>query len=173
MKPYVRRDNESLPLKLSINKKIIERSENSKLLNERAPIDFVHLRPEHVLQINLMCRQHFWAGIDISECLEYPDFTIVALYRKLIVGFAFMVPNSTLNESYLSFIFVHPDWRNARPNENNTQNIDDRCDISIAQYMMYYLIQVIFFFRFFFYRTRLLKKSSILRPARVRILRFM
>ena len=114
--------------------------ESMGLKFERDSIDYVHLRPEHVIPINLMCRQHFWNGIDISECLEYPDFTIVALYGKLIVGFAFLVPNTAIKEAYLSFIFVHPDWRNSdlirKSGELNRNNV------SIAQYMIYYLIKV-------------------------------
>lgn len=107
--------------------------------SDRYSIDYVHLRPEHVIPINIMCEQHFWSGIDISECLNYPDYTMIALYRKLIVGFAFLVPNVTHNESYLSFIFVHPDWRNfIATNKNNNAN----SSISIAQYMLFYLIQV-------------------------------
>jgi len=52
-------------------------------------------------------------------------------------SFAFLVPNSIMShkEAYLSFIFVHPDWRSPR---NPT---DDH--ISIGQYMLFYLIQVI------------------------------
>jgi ribosomal protein S18 acetylase RimI-like enzyme len=87
------------------------------------------------MPINIMLRQNFWNGIDISECLEYTDFTIVVLYGKLVVGFAFMVPNESQNQAYLSFIYVHPDWRCPKaPNTNNQ-------DVSIAQYMMLYLIQ--------------------------------
>jgi hypothetical protein len=145
LKPYVRRDYESLPLKLNLNREIVSRSFTmSTAPVERDPIDYVHLRPEHVLQINFMCRQHFWTGIDITECLEYPDHTIVALYRKLIVGFAFLVPNSSYKEAYLSFIFVHPDWRIARSKHrvDESDQASERCDLSIGQYMMFYLIKV-------------------------------
>jgi len=85
-----------------------------------------------------MCEQHFWKGIDIAECLQYPDYTIVAMYRKLIIGFAFLVPNVTHNESYLSFIFVHPDWRKSAKGCNNSS-------VSVAQYLLYYLVRVIRF----------------------------
>jgi len=133
LKPYVRRDFESLPDKLLLNSEIINKANHVKF--DRHSIDYVHLRPEHVFQINSQLEQHFWSGIDISECLQYLDYTLVALYRKLIVGFAFLVPNAAHNESYLSFIFVHPDWRNSDKNCLNT-------NISIAQYMLYYLIRV-------------------------------
>lgn len=101
-----------------------------------ACIDYVHLRPEHVIPINLVCREYFWNGIDISECLQYPDYTIVALYKKLIVGFAFVVPSkiSQSKEAYLSFIFVHPDWRKV--------SVDVENGISIGRFMLFYLIKV-------------------------------
>ncbi|RNA20228.1 cysteine-rich 2-binding -like [Brachionus plicatilis] len=108
LKPFIWKDHRSLPKKLRLHKNLLERL---GLKFDRFSIDYVHLRPEHVMPINAMCRQHFWTGIDISECLGYPDYTIVALYRKLIVGFALLVPNSSLKEAYLSFILVHPDWR--------------------------------------------------------------
>jgi hypothetical protein len=118
----------------------MERNRTASNTFERLPIDYVHLRPEHVLPINIMCREHFWNGIDISECLQYPDYTIVALYGKLIVGFAFLVPNSSHNEAYLSFIFVHPDWRNSRCKDS----IELSNQISLSQYMLYYLLNVKF-----------------------------
>jgi cysteine-rich protein 2-binding protein len=63
---------------------------------------------------------------------------LVALYKKLVIGFAFLVPNLEHKESYLSFIFVHPDWRiHSNKEQENNKNV------SIAQYMLYYLIQVL------------------------------
>ena len=51
------------------------------------------------------------------------------------IRFAFLVPNTIIShkEAYLSFIFVHPDWRSPR----------NQCEenISIAQYMIFYLLQ--------------------------------
>ncbi|CAF0807770.1 unnamed protein product [Brachionus calyciflorus] len=131
LKPYVWKDYFSLPPKLKINKEIIEKFDNKF---EHGSIDYVHLRPEHVIPINFMCRQHFWTGIDISECLEYPDYSIVALYKKLIIGFAFLVPEPSHKEAYLSFILVHPDWRNVKSQDKDK-------NVSVAQYMLYYLIQ--------------------------------
>lgn len=65
-------------------------------------------------------------GIDLSECLQYPDFSVVVLYKKVIIAFGFMVPDVKYNEAYISFLFVHPDWRRA----------------GIATFMIYHLIQV-------------------------------
>ncbi len=66
------------------------------------------------------------AGVDLSECLQYPDFSVVVLYKKVVVGFGFMVPDVKYNEAYISFLLVHPEWRRA----------------GIGTFMIYHLIQV-------------------------------
>lgn len=50
----------------------------------------------------------------------------MVLYRKLVVAFAFVVPDVKISENYVSFIFTRPNWRNC----------------GIAKYMLYHLIQV-------------------------------
>ena len=141
LKPYVRRDYESVPLKLDLLERIVALRNRDGQVYARKPIDYVHLRPEHVVPINVLCSQHFWNGIDISECLDYSEHTIVALYGKLVVGFAFLVPNVELREAYISFIFVHPDWRSMKQ-ANANDNEASGPSVSIAQYMMFYLIEV-------------------------------
>ena len=64
----------------------------------------------------------------VSECLQYPDFSCVAVYRKIVIGFAFLVPDATHIEAYVSFIFTHPEWRRK----------------GVARFMLYHLIQVDF-----------------------------
>lgn len=61
----------------------------------------------------------------MSECLSYPDFTIVALYKKLVVGCAFLVPDVSHNEAYVSLMTVRTGWQ--------------RC--GIATFMLYHLTQ--------------------------------
>ena len=51
---------------------------------------------------------------------------MVVLYRKVVIGFGFMVPDIKFNEAYISFLFVHPEWR----------------DAGIGTFMVYHLIQV-------------------------------
>ncbi|KAJ8960080.1 hypothetical protein NQ317_007381 [Molorchus minor] len=63
--------------------------------------------------------------LSVTESLQYPDFSCVALYKKLIVGFAFLVPDVKHTESYLSFVFTRPSWRNC----------------GIAKFMIYHLVQ--------------------------------
>ena len=88
-------------IKLALNFQITKQN----IETTRHPIDYFHLRPEHVEPINYLCEKFFWNGIDITDCLNYPDYTLVALYKKLVIGFAFLVPNLEHKESYLSFIF--------------------------------------------------------------------
>lgn len=61
----------------------------------------------------------------MSECLSYPDFSVVALYKKLVVGCAFLVPDVGHNEAYVSFMAVRPGWERA----------------GIASFMLYHLTQ--------------------------------
>jgi len=66
----------------------------------------------------------------VSESLEYPEFSVVVCYKKIVIGCAFMSPGA-----YISFLIVHPDFRNNK----------------IATFMLYHLIQVSFLFLFFFF----------------------
>lgn len=62
----------------------------------------------------------------VSECLSYPDFSVVALYKKLIVGCAFLIPDVGHNEAYVSFLAVRNGWERA----------------GIGKFMLYHLTQV-------------------------------
>lgn len=115
------------------------------------PIDYCYVQPHHIPAVNAICKEFFWAGIDgkkfqcllqysmnlsqrnsttlnelVTECLEYPDFSCVVLFGHVIVGFAFMVPDVSYNEAYITYLFTHPEWRGA----------------GIAKFMLYHLIQV-------------------------------
>lgn len=69
-------------------------------------IDFIHLRREHVPQLNRLLSAFFWPNIDVAESADYPDYSIVAVYNRwLIVGAALLDP-----DGYLSHLFVRPDW---------------------------------------------------------------
>ena len=123
LKPYIRRDFDILPPKLKILRDIQKRC--SVKSNYNWPVDYCYVQPMHIPAVNALCRDFFWSGIDLTECLQYPEFSCVVMYRKLLIGFAFMVPDVKFNEAYISFILVHPDWR--------------RC--GIATNMIYHLIQ--------------------------------
>jgi ribosomal protein S18 acetylase RimI-like enzyme len=59
----------------------------------------------------------------VKEHLLYPDFGVVALYKKRVIGCALMNP-----EAYISYITVLPTCEKA----------------GIARFMLYYLIKVRF-----------------------------
>ena len=59
------------------------------------PVEFCYVRPHHVCAVNRLAREHFWPGVDVSESVAHPDFSVVALYKRMVVGFAFMLPNAS------------------------------------------------------------------------------
>ncbi|KAJ8305911.1 hypothetical protein KUTeg_016456 [Tegillarca granosa] len=129
LKPFIRRDYESRPLKMKLLEEIKQyphRNDKTWKPPDPPPIDYCYVRPQHIPSVNMLCQEFFWPGIDLSECLQYPDFSCVVLFRKIVIGFAFMVPDVKYNEAYISFIFTHPEWRRA----------------GIAKFMLYHLIQV-------------------------------
>lgn len=128
LRPYIRRDFESRPVKLRLLQEIRafgHRSDPAWTPDPDSPIDYSYIRPSHIPVINAMCHSSFWPGVDLSECLQYPDFTVVALYKKVLVGFGVMVPDVKYNQAYVSFLLVHPEWRRA----------------GIGTFMVYHLIQ--------------------------------
>lgn len=128
LKPYIRRDFDCTPPKLKLLAEIRaypHRSEPDWEAEAEAPIDYCYVCPGFIPTINSMCHEFFWPGIDLSECLQYPDFSVVVLYKKVIIGFGFMVPDVKYNQAYISFLLVHPEWRRA----------------GIATFMIYHLIQ--------------------------------
>lgn len=128
LKPFIRRDTLCRPLWLKVMEEL--RAKVNKL-NPRwkspplAPIDYSYVRPQHIPAINSLCSQFFWPGIDLTECLQYPDFSCVVLYKKLVIGFAILVPDVGYNEAYISFFLTRPEWRRS----------------GIGTFMLYHLIQ--------------------------------
>ncbi|GFS67085.1 cysteine-rich protein 2-binding protein [Nephila pilipes] len=128
LKPYIYRDYDTKPLKLRLLEEVLQyanRNNPNWIPPKPSPIDYCYVRPQYIPGINALCHEFFWPGIDMSECLQYPDFSCVALYKKVIIGFAFMVPDVKYNEAYITFIFCHPEWRRS----------------GIGSYMLYHLIQ--------------------------------
>ncbi|GBL97620.1 Cysteine-rich protein 2-binding protein [Araneus ventricosus] len=128
LKPFIFRDYKVKPLKMQLLEEILAYTNKNNpewVPPKQIPVDYCYVRPQHIRGINALCHEFFWPGIDMSESLQYPDFSCVALYKKVIVGFAFMVPDVKYNEAYITFIFCHPEWR--------------RC--GIATIMLYHLVQ--------------------------------
>lgn len=64
----------------------------------------------------------------VTDSLFYPEFSVVALYKNLVIGFGFMVPDISTNENYITFLFTRPYWTNC----------------GIGKFMIYHLIQVLY-----------------------------
>ena len=95
------------------------------IASAQPPLTYCYLRPHHVPAVNSLIAHFFWRGVNVAECLEYPDFTVVSLYGKLAVGCGFLVPDVRVNEAYVPFLLVHPDWQGS----------------GIGSFMLYHLIQ--------------------------------
>lgn len=117
--PFIFRTSELLPPKVKLNR-------GMKEFGPAQPqtIDFCYLQEHHLTAVNNLVSHFFWP-VDLSECLQYPDFTCIVLYGKLVIGCSFMTPDVKVNEAYISFLLVHPDFQ--------------RC--SIGKIMLYHLIQ--------------------------------
>ncbi|KAF8513000.1 hypothetical protein BU17DRAFT_77285 [Hysterangium stoloniferum] len=89
----------------------------------KAPIDYVSLQRWHLPQLHDLLTKIFWPGIDVSDSLNYlPEkCTVVAVYRRLVVGAAFL---SSPEEAYLTYLVVRPGWELA----------------NIARNMLYFII---------------------------------
>jgi hypothetical protein len=53
----------------------------------------------------------------VSECTEYPDFTVVALYKSMVVGAAFMTPEEVRYSCLFARVCIH-----ATPNNSGGGN---------------------------------------------------
>ncbi|KAI0687146.1 hypothetical protein C8T65DRAFT_140957 [Cerioporus squamosus] len=88
-----------------------------------APITYCTLQRSHLNQVHDLLARVFWEGIDVSDSLEYsPEkCTIVAMYKQLVVGAAFL---SSPQETYITYLAVRSGWDNSQ----------------IAKSMLYHLI---------------------------------
>jgi len=119
LSPFIRRDTETEPAGLAVLRKF------DSFATRLHPIDFCYLQPQLVPAVNCLAEKLFWPGIDLGEGLLFPDFSCVALYKRLCVGFGLVVPDCRWSESYLSHLAVHPAWRGN----------------GLATFMLYHLIQ--------------------------------
>lgn len=101
------RQTEDLPAKARILRDVVNKS-GAEFDDSTHAIEFIHLRKEFLPQVNRLLREYFWPSIDITESLEWPDYSLLVMYRKLVIGCAVCSP-----EGYLSYLWVHPEWRSA------------------------------------------------------------
>lgn len=134
LKPIIWADHESKTKKMQLLTEIKHHHHTTfptqcpsldSISSAQPPLTYCYLRPHHVPAVNSLIAHFFWRGVDVAECLEYPDFTVVSLFGKLAVGCGFLVPDVRVNEAYIPFLLVHPDWRGS----------------GIGSFMLYHLIQ--------------------------------
>jgi hypothetical protein len=116
LRPFIRRDFQSKPKRMLLLGQIKACQGKPHKKNTPEPsgviagdsIDYVYFQKEHLAQVNLLLSRSFWEGVDVSESLLFPEFSIVALYKRHVIGCAFMTP-----EAYITYFAVDPGWTNA------------------------------------------------------------
>ncbi|KAH9857241.1 hypothetical protein C2E23DRAFT_380880 [Lenzites betulinus] len=88
-----------------------------------APITYGCLQACHLPQVHDLLARVFWEGVNVRDSLDYsPEkCTVVATYKKLVVGAAFL---SSPQETYITYLVVRAGWDNSQ----------------IASSMLYHLI---------------------------------
>lgn len=122
--PFIWRDFETRPPKLRLLEEIVSFYHLDELnyVPTQHPIDYCYFKSRYLRQVNQLLCDTFWAGIDVSEWKEYPDYGIIALYKCKVIGCAFMTP-----EGYICYLAVHPEWRS----------------VGIASFMLFHFTQTL------------------------------
>lgn len=116
LRPFIRRDYTSKPKRMLMMGQI-KACQGKPYKKSQAQadgvipgesIDYVYFQKEHLGQVNNLLKRSFWEGIDVSESLLFPEFSIVALYKRHVIGCAFMTP-----EAYITYFAVDAGWGNA------------------------------------------------------------
>lgn len=116
LKPYIFRSEDLCPPQVCLLQDIVNHyirshadSTPSHTPSPYTPrtLDLCYLQRTHIPACNSLLAHFFWP-VDISDCLNYPDFTCVALYGQLVVGCGLMTPDAKVGEAYISFLLVHP-----------------------------------------------------------------
>ncbi|XP_028034171.1 cysteine-rich protein 2-binding protein [Bombyx mandarina] len=128
LKPYIRRDTETCTTWMKLMDELLRKT-HRHIKDYEPPahmsIDYSYVRPQHIAAVNNLCAQFFWPGIDLTEALQYPEFSCVVTYGRLVVGCAFLVPDAGHSTAYISFVLTRPEWGRA----------------GIATFMLYHLLQ--------------------------------
>ncbi|ORX49791.1 hypothetical protein DM01DRAFT_1337934 [Hesseltinella vesiculosa] len=130
LRPFIRRDFENKTARMALLEQIkcaTGQPSRAKAITNRmtmpgndTSIDYVYFQPQHLDQANLLLSRCFWDGIDVSESLQFPEFSVLAMYKRCVVGCAFMTPMA-----YITYFAVLPGWEGA----------------GIGQFMLYHLFQ--------------------------------
>lgn len=132
LKPIIYQNFEMKPPYIRMQEELLKKVQdnyphlNLKLTSKRKhPINFVYIHHDHLEALKALAELHFWPDIDLSSALEFPEFSCIVTYKKIIVGFGLMSPGEHLNDAYISYLLVRPGWR--------------RC--GIATFILYHLTQ--------------------------------
>ncbi|CAE6455998.1 unnamed protein product [Rhizoctonia solani] len=89
-----------------------------------APITYTPIYAWHLPQVHDLLERAFWPGIDVSDSVKWEpeQCSVVALYKKLVVGCAFL---SEPMDPYVTYITVRAGWEQS----------------GIATFMLYHLIK--------------------------------
>ncbi|KAL0574137.1 hypothetical protein V5O48_007826 [Marasmius crinis-equi] len=103
----------------------ISHPESDPAVEVSAPITYTTLRAVHLDQVHDLLERSFWSGINVADSLDYsPErCTVVALYKKLVIGVAIL---SSPRETYITYLAVRCGWDNSQ----------------IATWMLYHLIKL-------------------------------
>lgn len=106
---FLYRDYETKPAKVQLFEELTDSvsryDADETLAYDLSPIDYINVRKEWLPQVNRLLRRFFWPSVDMVEMLDTPDYGVLALYRKLVVGCVFLTP-----DGYMTYFFVHPEW---------------------------------------------------------------
>ncbi|KAI0731378.1 hypothetical protein C8Q76DRAFT_612730 [Earliella scabrosa] len=104
-----------------------------------APITYCTLQRCHLAQVHDLLARVFWEGIDVSDSLDYsPEkCTIVATYKQLVVGAAFL---SSPQETYITYLAVRSGWDNSQIATSVIAMPDGLYDTPHYRSMLYHLI---------------------------------
>ncbi|KAK7054869.1 hypothetical protein VNI00_003332 [Paramarasmius palmivorus] len=87
--------------------------ERESVIESRAPIAYACLQAGHLDQVHDLLQRSFWTGINVADSLDYSPqrCTVVALYKKLVVGVAIL---SSPRETYITYLAVKAGWDNSQ-----------------------------------------------------------
>ena len=126
LKPFIFESADFLPPKPKLLKELTEKvTHNNHFISYTIqPVVFCYFGKHHLFSVNALISYFFWP-VNLKEYLQYPDFTVVVQYGRLVIGCAFMTPDVKVSEAYIPFLLVHPDFRHC----------------GIGKIMLYHLIQ--------------------------------